>query len=88
LPSIARFHGMTVYIYSEPDEPHHHVHFHVRYNEYEASFAIEPPVLLAGSLPRRQLNLILAWAELHGEEIEENWRLVEQGRRPRWIEGL
>jgi hypothetical protein len=88
MPSIARFHGMTIYIYSEAYEPHHHPHFHVRYNEFRASFLIQPPALLAGSLPRRQLNLILAWAELHGEELEENWRLVEQGRRPRWIEGI
>jgi hypothetical protein len=72
MPSIARFHCMTIYVYAEPDEPHHYPHFHVRYNEYQASFLIHPPSLLAGSLPRRQLNLILAWAELHGEELEEN----------------
>lgn len=88
MPGVARFQGMTIYIYAEPNEPHHLAHFHVRYNEFQASFQIYPPALLAGSLPRRQLHLILAWAELHGEELEENWQLVNQGQRPRWIEGI
>ena len=26
------------------------------------------------SLGRRQLRLVLAWAELHRDELEENWR--------------
>lgn len=88
VPAISRFYGITVYIQFEANEPHHAPHFHVRYSGYRASFAIQPPVLLAGSLPRRQLHLVLAWAELHGEELEENWRLVQQGRRPRPILGL
>jgi hypothetical protein len=53
-----------------------------------ASFAMDPPGLLEGSLPRRQLRYVLAWAELHQEELLENWQLVQNGRRPNQIEGL
>jgi hypothetical protein len=86
MPAIARFHGITIYIYLEVG--HHMPHFHARYSGQQASFAVYPPVLLAGSLPRRQHNLVLAWAELHADELQENWRLIKDGQPPRTIEGL
>jgi hypothetical protein len=87
MPSIARFRGLTIYMYTEYDV-HRLPHFHVYYGEYQASFALNPPELLEGSLPRRQLRFILAWAEMYQEELEENWRLVQSGQRPQQIEGL
>jgi hypothetical protein len=30
--------------------------------------------VIDSALPRRQLRLVLAWAELHQEELVENWR--------------
>jgi len=88
MPSIARFQGISIYIYTERDVPHHWPHFHVFYGEYLASFSIHPPNLLEGLLPRRQLRLVLAWAELHEDEIAENWQRVQNGQTPLQIEGL
>ncbi len=88
MPSISRFRGITIYIYTEGNAPHHLPHFHVYYGEYMASFAINPPNLLEGSLPRRQLRLVLAWAELHEEELAGNWIRVQNGQSPQRIEGL
>jgi hypothetical protein len=31
-------------------------------------------IVIDSSLGRRQLRLVLAWAELHREELLENWR--------------
>src|SRR4051794_9257617 len=31
------------------------------------------------TLGRRQLRLVLAWAELHQDELEENWRRARAG---------
>jgi len=36
----------------------------------------------------RQLRLVLAWAELHQDELLENWRLARAGERLREIEPL
>ena len=88
VPIVARFQGIGIYMYTEVDTPHHLPHFHVRYHEYRASFAIDPPVLLAASLPRRQMRLVLAWAELHQQAITENWRRLDQGLPAVRIEGL
>ena len=67
---------------------HQQPHFHARYGGYKATFTINPPSLLAGVMPRRQQNLIVAWAELHQEELIRNWELVEQERPLQDIEGL
>ena len=52
------------------------------------SFAIDPLGLLEGSLPRRQLRLVLAWAELHQEELRENWQRVQNGQVPQQLGGI
>ncbi len=67
---------------------HQQPHFHARYGKYRASFAIMPPALLAGAMPRRHQNLIIAWAELHQEELLANWQLIELEQPLRKIEGL
>lgn len=87
MPSISRFRGITIYMYTEAGV-HRLPHFHAYYGEYLASFAIDPPTLLEGSMPRRQMRFILAWAELHQEELAENWKRVQDGQTPHQIQGL
>jgi hypothetical protein len=36
---------------------------------------------MAGRLPRRALGLVLDWAELHQNELRDNWILAQQ-RKP------
>jgi hypothetical protein len=40
------------------------------------------------TLGRRQLRLVLAWAELHQDELEENWRRARAGETLNEIEPL
>ena len=67
---------------------HQQPHFHARYGNYKASFTIMPPALLAGTMPRRQQNLVIAWAELRYEELMENWQAIEKEQTLRKIAGL
>lgn len=41
-----------------------------------------------GRLPKRQARLILAWAELHRDELLADWRLAINGEHPAQIEPL
>jgi hypothetical protein len=43
---------------------------------------------VAGSLPRRQERLVLAWAELHRQELIANWDTLQDGRPPTKIDPL
>lgn len=63
-------------------------HFHARHTEGNAKVRIDTVEVLDSSLPRRQLRLVLAWAELHQDELLENWRLARAGERLREIEPL
>lgn len=88
MPLVSQFRGIAIYMYTEPDSRHRLPHFHAYYGEYEASFAISPPVLLEGSLPRTQLRLVLAWAELYQVELEDNWQRTQLGQPSQRIPGL
>jgi len=35
--------------------------------------------VIESTLARRQLRLVLAWAELHRDELVENWRRARAG---------
>ena len=44
--------------------------------------------VMDSSLGRRQLRFVLAWAELHQYELEENWRRARAGETLLDIEPL
>jgi hypothetical protein len=49
---------------------------------------IERLRVLEGDLPRRALELVLAWAEIHKAELLENWRRCRNQQQPLRIEPL
>ena len=88
MPELSRFYGIIVTMYMEVNEPHQVPHFHVRYNEFRASYSIDPIAQLAGALPRRQQRLVEAWAELHQTELLDRWERIQAGRSANRIRGL
>ena len=71
MPTISRFFGITIAMFFND---HGFPHFHARHADGEAKIRIDNLEVIDGSLGRRQLRFVLAWAELHREELEENWR--------------
>ena len=88
MPEIAPFFGIVIRMYVEAGGPHHRAHFHAYYQDSNGVFAIDNVEPIAGSLPGRQERLVLAWAELHREELVRNWGLLQAGARPFKIEPL
>ena len=68
MPELCRFYNIVIKMLYNDDSQHHKPHFHVYYNEYEASVGIDGE-LLAGSLPLKQLKLVQAWAVIHEDEL-------------------
>jgi hypothetical protein len=85
VPEISRFLGIIIAMYYNDHAP---PHFHARYGEFEAVIAISTGEVIEGSLPRRALNLVREWRELHREALEEDWRLARERRRLKKIEPL
>jgi hypothetical protein len=63
-------------------------HFHAYYQEDAAIFSIEPIEMARGALPTRQRRLVEAWAELHQQELLNDWKRLESGRAALPIEPL
>ena len=88
MPEIARFFGIVIRMYAEPMSSHHRPHFHAQYQERHAVVAMDTVELIGGSLPSRQLRLVQAWAEIHQEELLEDWKRLRDGRPARKIRPL
>ncbi len=84
MPEVARFHGIIIRMYYDD---RHQPHFHAYFGEYAALFSIEPPALYEGAMPRRQQNIILGWAEVHQQELLENWQRARTQQPVLKIEG-
>ncbi len=88
MPELSRFFGIIVRMFAEAGEPHHAAHFHAYYQDHIGVFGIDPVELLAGSFPRRQQRLVEAWAELHQQELLQDWERLQAGQRPLPIDPL
>ena len=88
MPEISRFFGIIIRMYVEAGGPHHTPHFHAYYQEQVGIYGIERIERLAGFLPRRSEKFVLAWAELHQEDLLSNWQSLQQGSPPVKIEPL
>ena len=51
-------------------------------------FELDTLEIIAGELPVKQRRLVEAWAELHREELNNDWELLQTGRRPQPIAPL
>jgi hypothetical protein len=81
------FYGIIVRMYCGKAE-HNPPHVHVYYQKTKAVLDIRKCEIIGGSLPRRQARLVLAWAELHRDELLADWRLAINGEHPVEIEPL
>jgi Domain of unknown function (DUF4160) len=88
MPEISRFFGIIIRMFVEASGPHHTSHFHAYYQDQVGIYSIERMERLAGSRPRRQERLVLAWAELHQEALLSNWPALQQGHPPVKIQPL
>jgi hypothetical protein len=82
MPEIARFLGIIIRMFVEPAGKHHSPHFHAYYQSDVAIYSIEPIELIAGKLPIRQQRFVEAWAELHQDELYQNWNRLQSGQLP------
>jgi len=81
MPTISMFYGIIIRMYYAPGE-HQQPHFHAYYNEFSATFSVDTLELMQGELPKRQLRLVQAWAELRKEELHADWQMVANGEEP------
>jgi len=75
MPVISLFRGIKILMYYSDHNP---PHFHAEFAEYKCLVDVISGCVIQGSLPSRQLKLVLAWNELHKDELMQNWELAKQ----------
>ena len=85
MPTISRFYGIVIRMFFDD---HSFPHFHARQAAGNAKVRIDNLEVIDNSLRRRQLRFVLAWAEIHQVELEENWHRARAGKTLRKIKPL
>ena len=73
MPELSRFYGIIIKMYFNDTQQHHKPHIHAFYGDYEAVVAVDGD-LLAGSIPAKQLKIIIgkAWNNaVRGEHFDK-----------------
>ena len=82
------FYGIIILMYYFDNKKHKLPHFHAQYGDEEAVLTIPDGRILEGSIPPAKQRLVLAWLEIHKEELLANWRLAVEGQQVFKIEPL
>ncbi len=76
---ISMFYGIIISMYFLDNRKHHTPHIHVKYQEQEAVIDIPDGNLLEGGIPSNKMKLVLAWIEIHKEDLMADWELAISG---------
>jgi hypothetical protein len=87
MPTISMFYGIIIRMYFAIKE-HNSPHIHVYYQSETASININTLELLQGKIPSKQMRMVLAWIEIHKDELLANWALCQNGDTPFGIDPL
>ena len=82
------FYGLIVSMYFFDKKKHHLPHIHVRYQDQEAVYSIPEGNLLEGGIPPNKIRILLAWIEIHREDLLADWQLASEGQQVFKIEPL
>jgi len=87
MPTISMFYGIIVRMYCSPSE-HNPPHIHAYYQDAKAVVDLNSCEITEGDFPRKQAKMLLAWTEIHHDELMADWDLASKGELPFKIEPL
>jgi len=85
VPEISLFYGIRITMYWNEHNP---PHFHAEYSDYKATVLIQDSIIDRGYIPNKQLKLVLAWCEIHKDELMQNWELSKLSKPMKTIKPL
>lgn len=88
MPIIAMFYGIIIRMFYRDNQQHHLAHVHAEYQGQVAVFSIMDGVLLDGEIPSAKQKLVVAWMEIHRDDLIADWNLAVVGEKVFRIKGL
>lgn len=80
MPVLSMFYGIIIRMHSEHGEKHHVPHIHVICGENESVFSLDGEQL-EGNISPNKKKLVEAWIEIHKEDLQANWKLLDEGEQ-------
>ncbi len=87
MPTISMFYGIIVRMFAESGGQHNLPHIHAAYSGEEVVMDLDGNVI-EGKLPKGKMRLLLAWLEIHREDLKANWELLSNNEPAFKIEPL
>nr|WP_180487138.1 DUF4160 domain-containing protein [Treponema socranskii] len=78
MPVLSMFYGIIIRMQSERGGKHHVPHIHVICGDDESVFSLDGEKL-EGTIQNSKMKLVVAWIEIHKEELKADWKLLEEG---------
>jgi len=75
LPTLSMFYGIIVRMFMEKGGKHNVPHIHAMYSGQNVVVSLDGKVI-EGNLPVNKMKLLLAWMEIHSDELQANWQLL------------
>ncbi len=88
MPTISMFYGILIRMFFKDIDKHNLPHIHAEYQGEVAVYSILDGKVLAGSIPVQKEKLVLAWIEIHRDDLLADWELAVDGKTPFRIKGL
>ncbi|MBQ3038364.1 MAG: DUF4160 domain-containing protein [Clostridia bacterium] len=78
MPTLSMFFGIIIKMYNEKGNQHNCPHLHAEYQDSTITVDFDGNIL-EGDFPKAKLKLLLAWIEIHKEDLYANWKLLSNG---------
>ena len=88
MPTISMFYGILIRMFFKDTDRHHLPHIHAEYQGKTAVYSIPGGKLLAGAISPQKGKLVVAWIEIHKDDLLADWELAVNGKTPFKIKGL
>ncbi len=88
MPVVSMFYGIIISMYYLDNRRHKLPHIHAEYQGKEVVISIPDGKVLEGKIQANKLKLVLAWIEIHKDELIADWELAKKGQKIFQIEPL
>lgn len=80
MPVLSMFYGIIVRMYREQGGRHNLPHLHAEYSGDEVAVSLDG-IVIEGAIPHNKMKLLVAWMEIHHDELVADWELLSNGER-------
>ena len=88
MPTISMFYGILIRMFFYDTDKHKTPHIHADYQGQVAVYSIPDGAIIGWRTATEKHKLVVAWIEIHQDDLLADWQLAVNGKKPYPIRGL